>query len=295
MTPTMNWKPVGWYLAVVFALTWAMNAWVFFQGGLSNPKAFAIGASLQMLFPAMVAVVFRKWVTKEGFKGSGLCLGKKRYYAIAVGLVLGWVILSFGLSALTPWLSLDTGLTKAQAMMTRLAEQAGKPLGLTGPAFLGVAALQGIVLGPILGLPALFGEEYGWRGYLLPRLLPLGSRRALALHGVIWGLWHAPLIAMGYNYPGHPVLGILMMTLFCVLSGAVLAWLYYASGSIFVASYAHGLINQSVSFVLSLLVLSYHTFIGGALGVIGMGLLALGVWVLDRTGRLSAVGTASLG
>lgn len=291
----MNWKPIGWYLATVFALTFAMNAWVYSQGGLANPQTFAIGAGVQMLFPALVAMVFRKWVTKEGFKGSGLCLGKKRYYAIAFGAVLAFVIVSIGLSALTPWLSLDTGLTKAQALLSKLSAQAGKPLGLTPLAFLGAAAVQAILFGPIIGLPALFGEEYGWRGYLLPRLLPLGTRKALVLHGVVWGLWHAPIIAMGYNYPGHPVLGIVMMTLFCVLMGTVFAWLYYASGSIFVPSYAHGVLNQSVSYALSLLVLRYHPLLGGSIGVIGLALLAAFVWWLDRSGRLAVIGERSLG
>lgn len=266
-----------------------MNAWVFSQGGLANPRAFAIGAGIQMLFPALVAMVFRQWVTREGFRASGLCLGKKRYYAIAFGLVLAFVVVSCGLSALTPWLSLDTGLTKAQAMLAKITAQTGKPLGLTPAGFLGAAAVQAILLGPILGLPALFGEEYGWRGYLLPKLLPLGTRKALALHGVIWGLWHAPIIAMGYNYPGHPVLGIVMMTIFCVLSGTVFAWLYYASGSIFVPSYAHGVLNQSVSFALSLLVLRFHPLLGGAIGVIGLALLATFVWSLDRSGRLACI------
>ncbi|MNY05378.1 CAAX amino terminal protease self- immunity [compost metagenome] len=178
--------------------------------------------------------------------------------------------------------------------MRKIAENAGKPIGLPPVAFLGAAALQAIVLGPILGLPALFGEEYGWRGYLLPKLLPLGSSKALVLHGVIWGLWHAPLIAMGYNYPGHPVFGILLMTAFCILSGVVFAWLYYASGSIWVASYAHGVLNQSVSFALTLLVVSYNSLLGGTLGLIGMALFALMVWGLARTGRLAVIGNATL-
>jgi len=41
-----------------------------------------------------------------------------------------------------------------------------------------------------------FGEEFGWRGYLLPRLAPLGGISAAIITGVIWGLWHTPVIVL---------------------------------------------------------------------------------------------------
>ena len=47
-----------------------------------------------------------------------------------------------------------------------------------------------------------FGEEYGWRGYLLPKLLPLGEVKAAVIVGLIWGPWHAPILIAGLNYSG---------------------------------------------------------------------------------------------
>ena len=70
------------------------------------------------------------------------------------------------------------------------------------------------------------GEELGWRGFLLPRLLPLGQWRAIVLSGAIWGFWHAPVILHGHNYPTQPVLGVFMMLIFCALVGAIFSWLY---------------------------------------------------------------------
>jgi len=276
------------YVAVVFALTFALDAFVFAKGGLSNPRMFQLLVGAQMLIPALIAAAFRAF-RKEGFKQTGLALGKKRYYLIGFGLTVGYLTLSFGLSALTPWLTLDGQLSKFQQMIDLLTAQTGQAAPFGKETFAALMALQVVILGAILGLPAYWGEEYGWRGYLLPKLLGLGKTKAIALHGVIWGLWHAPIIAMGYNYPGHPLLGILGMTAFCVLMGAVYAWLYYASGSIFVPCLAHGFLNQGAAYGF-MFVSGYHVLLGGPLGLIGLAVLAALVALLARFKAFEVVG-----
>lgn len=276
------------YVGLVFALSWALDLLVYLKGGLSNPRMFQLLVGAQMLVPALVAVGFRAF-RKEGFKGTGLALGKKRYYLVAVGLTLAFVAASFGVSALTPWLTLDASLGKFQQLLTTMAEQTGQAPPFSVGSFAALMAIQVVILGAILGIPAYWGEEYGWRGYLLPKLLGLGTFRAIALHGVIWGLWHAPLIAMGYNYPGHPILGILGMTVFSTLMGAIYAWLYYASGSIFVPSLAHGVLNQGVSYAF-MFTASHQPLLAGPLGLIGLGLLALIVLLLYRKNAFEVVG-----
>ncbi len=89
------------------------------------------------------------------------------------------------------------------------------------------------------------GEEIGWRGYFLPILLKLTSpRKATLIHGLLWGLAHAPLIYFGFNYSleywGAPWSGILMMILVCVVLGTWLAFVTLRSGSIIPAVILHG-------------------------------------------------------
>jgi membrane protease YdiL (CAAX protease family) len=62
--------------------------------------------------------------------------------------------------------------------------------------------LSSLISGVTIGAVFAFGEEYGWRGYLLPKLLPLGEFRASLLVGVIWAFWHTPALLAGLNYPG---------------------------------------------------------------------------------------------
>ena len=66
------------------------------------------------------------------------------------------------------------------------------------------------------------GEELGWRGFLLPKLLPIGQWKAILVSGLIWGFWHAPVIAQGHNFPRHPYWGILVMMFACMLLGGII-------------------------------------------------------------------------
>ncbi len=98
--------------------------------------------------------------------------------------------------------------------------------------------LQALLIAPFInGIPT-FGEEFGWRGYLQPKLMDLGTgpRRAVVLTGLIWGVWHWPVILMGHNYgldyPGAPFLGPLAMVWFTPTVGTLLGWLTFKAGSV---------------------------------------------------------------
>jgi membrane protease YdiL (CAAX protease family) len=89
----------------------------------------------------------------------------------------------------------------------------------------------------------IFGEEYGWRGTLQSELFKLGRVRGVLLLGAIWGAWHWPLILMGFNYPGHPLLGLLLMVLYCTAEGIVLSYAVLKSGSLLLATFLHAIDN----------------------------------------------------
>ena len=115
-----------------------------------------------------------------------------------------------------------------------------------------MGAVQSVLLAPILAIVIAFGEEYGWRGYLQSELLKLGRVRGVLLLGVIWGAWHWPIILMGYNYPGYPLLGVVLMTLYTTGLAVVLGYAVLRSGSVLLAAYLHALNNQVVAFIVAL-------------------------------------------
>ncbi|WP_052424068.1 CPBP family intramembrane glutamic endopeptidase [Nonomuraea candida] len=169
------------------------------------------------------------------------------------------------------------------------------PQGTHATAVAGV--LSGIVVSTLFASVTAFGEEWGWRGFLLPRLLPLGYGRAIVASGLVWGLWHAPLTLLGWNYPGLGPWAVLPFTLFCVAAGAVLGWLRLRTGSVWPAVIGHGALNAAVP-TLYLVVSEAgrlpDPLLGGVFGAIG--LLAFGALglALPRV-RLAATWAATAG
>jgi membrane protease YdiL (CAAX protease family) len=149
-----------------------------------------------------------------------------------------------------------------------------------------IVGVQAVLLGPFLGLLFGFGEEYGWRGFLQGELVGFGKVRGVLLVGLIWGLWHAPVIAMGHNYPGYPVAGVLLMTAYTIGLAFVLGYAVLKSGSVLLAAYLHALNNQVWSFLTTLVhrpsdpVFSFGTGLYGvaALAVVGGLILLDPVW-----------------
>ncbi len=152
-----------------------------------------------------------------------------------------------------------------------------------------VGAIQivfALTLAPLINTLLALGEELGWRGFLLPEMLPLGQWRAILLSGVIWGFWHAPAILQGHNYPSQPVLGVFLMVVFTVLLGAFFSWLYLRTGSPWAPALAHGSLNAVAGLPL-LFLTGVDITIGGTLAsLIGWIPLVLFVGWLIWTRRL---------
>jgi membrane protease YdiL (CAAX protease family) len=148
--------------------------------------------------------------------------------------------------------------------------------------------VQAMVIAPLINSLFTFGEEFGWRAYLQPRLMPLGERRAFVLMGIIWGVWHWPVIAMGYNYgadyPGAPWLGLLGMVWFTLLVGTLIGWLALRGGSVWPAVIGHAAVNGIAGLAMLFVQGQPNLLIGPTpLGVVGSAAwAAVTVWILIR-------------
>jgi membrane protease YdiL (CAAX protease family) len=129
----------------------------------------------------------------------------------------------------------------------------------------------------------ILGEEFGWRAYLLPKLMPLGGRKASVLVGVTWALFHWPAILMGFEYGfgywGEPVVGLLLFVLIAMFASVVFSWVTLRTGSVWPACIAH-VSNNSVGFLMAIPFMGeWDPLIGpstsGIVGCLGYAVLAL--------------------
>jgi len=108
-----------------------------------------------------------------------------------------------------------------------------------------IIILQSLIAGLTINALAGFGEELGWRAYMLRHLRHWSFMKVCLLTGSVWGIWHLPLILMGHNYPNYPFLGIIFMTIFCTSLSPIITYLVIKSKSVISASIYHGTINAS--------------------------------------------------
>jgi uncharacterized protein len=289
----VDWRGVGWFVALAYGLAWTAEGIALARGmrfeRLTAGAVALLGAV--MFTPAIAATVVRRAVTREGFVSAGLRRGPWRYYlAVWLGVPL-LVALVYALTVLLGLGQFDPSVSRLTALLQEQA--AGRPLPpLPPPPVLALAMFaQAITLGVLVTSVATFGEEFGWTGFLLVKLLPLGRWRAAGLYGAIWGLWHAPLIAAGFNYPGYPALGVAMMCALTTAFALTQTALRLRSGSVLLTSFFHASVNTQGLGVLPLLVVGVSPVLGGVTGVVGIAAFAaVGVALLATTRRTAPDG-----
>ena len=205
------------YFAIVVVLSAAIEGFL-----IANPQLNGLIALL--MFVPTVASVAARLILKEGFADVSFRFGGRRglgavgiasVFPVAVGLV------AYG----TAWVS-----------------------GLAG--FGGLPSASFIVpfaVGMVVGLFLAAGEELGWRGYMLTRLIDAGVPRPVFASGLIWALWHVPLVLGGVYAAGpSPVLSAGLIVVSITLFGYVIARLRLGTGSVWPAVVLHAAWNRVI-------------------------------------------------
>jgi membrane protease YdiL (CAAX protease family) len=276
-------KKVILFVAIVFPLTWLIDLVNWLLGGTDNLITFTVLMVVSMFVPAIGAAIIMQFVTKEKLRDAGLKWGKRRYIIRAYVLMLAIALVTYGLTLAVGWGRIDSDASTVNEFLDTLGVAADIPASV----LLGVVGFTALFTGVIVNTTYAFGEEFGWRGFLLPNLLYLGKLKACLISGVIWGVWHTPLILMGHLYDDYSILGILMMTVMCVFLGIIFGWLTIASGSLIPAIVAHAALNaQMLAYFPSFLVTDVNPVLGGGSGVIGLGVMGVVALWLVLTRRI---------
>ena len=278
------------FLGVEYALVFVCTLPLFLLG--AEPMGpLMLGISVLFMFlPALVALIVRRLSGDR----SGMFLrpnikGTRRQYLMAA--LLPGVLTMAGAALYFLLFPGDLDLSMGyMSELLALSGQAAEVPAVTLPQVMG-AGLVLTLIAPLVLVNhiAAFGEELGWRGYLLPMLIEgLGESRAVLLNGVLWGIAHAPLVCFGLNYtgeyPGAPFTGILMMVVFATVLGVFMSYLTLRSGSIWPACVAHGAVNAVREAPLLICAAEYNALLGPKpSGLIGMaGFIVLGGVLMFR-------------
>jgi membrane protease YdiL (CAAX protease family) len=305
---SVRWRRIGIFYGIAFG--WAiLLGLVFFLTGQRDLSAqtavwvFPVMAVLYMPAPLAAALITEK-IAGEGYLMRRIFtrkLGRQLLRTlIAVPVVIAALMLTMlGLS----WLGgAVLGVSGVGRLLFSVEDLVANLLALSGSS-MDAAAVAKLTAAtpPLWGLVAItfalalvagftvnglfaFGEEYGWRGWLADELAPLGAVRANLITGVLWGLWHAPVILLGYNYGSYRVPGVVAMIVWCV-AGSFLLWrMRQVTGTVLAAAITHGAINGFAGIFLYALADPNRLLAApmGAVGIAAVVVVAALLWLLGR-------------
>lgn len=235
-----------------------------------------------MLIPLLTSVFIQKALLKQpifGSKGLGFRLGEKKFLLAAPLFSFLFIVIVYAISYL---LNPDLFSIEQAYKVIRDTITYNEKSSLMMNIF--VAALLQLLVAPLLNILIFIGEEVGWRGFLYPNLISIYGKKGLVFGGLIWGVWHTPMIYFyDLNFGKNHHLGLIFMIVFCVLAGIILQYIYEKSNSIYSVALMHGMLNVSGTFIFFFSVTEEHRFfIDGGTGVIGLFILLIIAYLCYR-------------
>jgi len=302
-----NNRKIASFLAIAFGFTWGIaGIGALFGINAESGVSYVAMAVVCMLGPALAAVIQYRMIEDRPWEALGLHPKLIRWKYLVWTCIIGLSIVpltmlvihlfgngvgmaSFGHVAVTGE-RFATAVSDLMAAKGVVAEGASVPNALAklpGGVILAVSLLSALIAAFSVNLPFMLGEELGWRGYLYNATAQWSALKRVLFTGFFWGLWHAPLIAMGHNYPGHPITGIGLMVVFCVLLAFLFDWCRTRTNSVWGAAVLHGLINGSAG-AMALFAWGGSVLVAspaGVAGFIAIAMLVLAIVVMDGNYR----------
>jgi len=290
MGSTQKDSRAGLFIALTFSVSWGMAAGFYFLGGTWYTLPATLLGMAYMFVPMAMAIIVLKFTSREPIRYAlGISLRPNRWFLVAWLFPPIAAFAALGISLLLPGIEYDSSMegmfeqfktVLPPGRIEKMKQQADTlPI---HPMWLGL--VMGLLAGVTVNAVAAFGEEAGWRGFLQRQWRHMGFWKSSVLIGAVWGIWHAPLILQGHNYPQHPVTGVVMMTGFCVLLAPILSYIRLRSGSVIAAAIAHGTLNGTAALSVITIRGGNDLLVGltGASGFIVLALANLTLLLHDR-------------
>jgi len=301
MDARLNTRRIVIFLALAIGIPWTAALALYLTVGATDLIVAAAVVDLIFIFTPALANVATRLITREGRRHLWLWPKFRRgwpFYLAAILLPFLAAIVGGTIFYLVFPGSFDPSLGKVREFYTAYSVAAN-----TNPwaAFVLITLQASITWLFQNGLVSL-GEEFGWRAYLLPKLMagftgaepaggsavnPVpaglyasGARKASVLIGLMWGVWHWPQYLMGLRLtPDFPLLYLLVFPVSTCCMSVLLCWVTLRSGSVWPASIGHGFINGTSAMSMMPLKGPDNMLLGpgpgGAIGMLGYLALAL--------------------
>lgn len=291
VTPvSVPWRAVLLYALVACGLAWLVALPLWLGDGLASPLFLPLVA-VMMYTPTVAALIVTFFVVRPAGRARYLGLVPFRPVGRKIALFLLWPVfwLAMGFGAFL----LAVGLGWAEADWSLAGLEGVLPPGVPASAY-AMISFAVLPLNVIVATLAAFGEELGWRGFLTTALAPLGFWRSAAVSGVLWGVWHAPIILLGYNYFRTDWTGVAWMCGFTLCVGVLLQWSRYWTRNVWPAIVGHGALNAATPLTLLWLSPDADPALATVLGVPGWIVMGAAILILVATGLLGRRGSAGL-
>jgi len=247
-------NPITAYILISFGFSWIVFLSVILLQLKATDPIAVILMVLGMFGPFLASFIVTKFLKKESFTEKiGLKFKINRWFFVSWFIFVFIIFLTIFISTLFPKVSFSlkmegffekySYLLKDPSSLKMKEQMENKPI-----LFFILAIIQSLFAGITINALAAFGEESGWRGFLLNEYKEKSFIEASIRIGLIWGVWHSPVVANGLNYPQHPQIGVFMMIIWCILLTFIFNYLRIKSKTVLSSAVIHGTLNAMAGF-----------------------------------------------
>lgn len=281
-------KNLKLYTALAYGLMWLVCGVFILTGSEYKSITGQLMASACMLFPLIATLVCQAVTHEPLFRNIGI------HWHVNWWWIAGWLLVPVIvlLTLAANWCVNGAAFTTDTAAINAIRQSLNVPVW----AIVVFTLVSGLFAGVTVNALLAFGEEAGWRGYLLRQFHGQPFISTAVFIGLLWGMWHAPLILLGHNYPQHPVAGVFFMMLLCIPLTVIIQYFRIKSGSVIVAAVMHGTFNALAGLTFMFLD-SYNDLLDGSPGLVGITVLvvvAFALFLYDRYGSKERLFTRPL-
>lgn len=263
-------KPVFYFLLFCFSITLLVVFSAYFAGITLKGETLLFSQLMMMslmFVPGISAIFVQKFVVKEPLKKLGFTWGKRKHYIKYFIIIALIFLLNY---TLTFFFFLKPDMSLTSFIKTNIP---GETLPFDARYMVLIFVFITFFAAPVSNFFPSLGEELGWRGFLLNRLLPLGNRKAVVLSGIIWALWHTPMIILlGFGYGSNWAPGAALHFVMVTSLGVWFGKIWIQTKSTLLIAFLHGVFNAHAYGFWTLIFVSDNKLVIGSVGIINVSL-----------------------